>query len=141
MISGYIAQGVSYTRQYNLNGFGLYEWGGYTGGVWYEDVQLEILDQILSEEQALEILKAGIRQAENRIIASFPRISVGWVDFDTPSFENLAEWYNRLGEPIKPADDQQWSYQELIAMEKKLAGDDYQHIFQIELEKALNSDK
>jgi len=38
--------------------------------------------------------------------------------------------------------DRQWSHAELIAIEKKLAGDDYQDIFQIEpvgeLEKTLS---
>ena len=128
----YITKGLSYVQQYDLNGFGLYEWGGYTGGVWYEDVQLEIFDQILSEEQAREILEAGIRQADGRVIASFSRISAGWVDFGTPAFQRLAVWYNLINEPIETIDDRQWSYLELIAIEKKLAGVDYPHIFQIE---------
>ncbi|MGB2828554.1 MAG: hypothetical protein WBC50_10240, partial [Dehalococcoidales bacterium] len=110
------------------------EWGGYTGGVWYEDVQMEIFNQVLSEEQAREILESGIRQSSGRVIASFPRISTGWVDFDTPTFESLAEWYSSLDNPIKPVDDRQWSYQELITIEKRLAGADYPHIFQIETE-------
>jgi hypothetical protein len=95
---------------------------------------MEIFDQVLSEEQAREILEAGIRQSSGRVIASFPRISTGWVDFDTPAFESLAEWYSSLGNPIKPVDDRQWSYQELIIIEKKLAWADHQHIFQIEAE-------
>jgi len=69
-----------------------------------------------------------------RVTASFPRISTGWVGFDTPAFASLAKWYNSLDTPIKPVDDHQWSYQELIAIEKKLAGADYQHIFKIETE-------
>ncbi len=134
MVGVYINKSNEYVRQYKLDGFGLYEWGGYTGGVWYEDTQMEIFDQVLSEEQAREILEAGIRQSSGRVIASFPRISTGWVDFDTPAFESLAEWYNSLGNPIKPVDDRQWSYQELIIIEKKLAWADHQHIFQIETE-------
>ena len=134
MVRVYINKGNEYVRQYNLDGFGLYEWGGYTSGVWYEDVQMEKFDQILSEKQASEILEAAIRQSSGRVIASFPRISTGWVDFDTPAFESLAKWYNSLASSIKPVDDRQWSYQELIAIEKKLAGADYQHIFKIETE-------
>ena len=134
MVGAYINKGNEYVRQYKLDGFGLYEWGGYTGGVWYEDVQMEIFDQVLNEEQAREILEAGIRQSSGRVTASFPRISTGWVGFDTPAFKSLAKWYNSLDIPIKPVDDRQWSYQELIAIEKKLAGADYQHIFKIETE-------
>jgi hypothetical protein len=134
MIGVYINKGNEYVRQYKLNGFGLYEWGGYTGGVWYEDTQMEVFDQVLSEEQAREILEAGIRQSRGRIIASFPRISTGWVSFETPAFESLAEWYNSLDNPIKPVDDREWSYKELIITEKNLAGADYEHIFQIETE-------
>lgn len=141
MTSFYITQGLSYIRQYNLKGFGLYEWGGYTGGVWYEDAQLEISDQILTEEQAGQIIEAGIRQADGRVIASFPRISTGWVDFGTPAFYSLAEWYKLIDKPIKPFDDRQWSRQELIAIEKRLAGVDYQHIFQIETEPVIMLDK
>ena len=141
MTQAYINKGIEYVRQYKLKGFGLYEWGGYTGGVWYEDVQLKIFDQILSEEQAREILEAGVRQADGRVIASFPRISVGWVDIDIPAFYSLAEWYESMGKPIKPIDDRQWSYLELIAIEKKLAGDDYQNIFQIETEPVSGLEK
>ena len=141
MTQAYINKGIEYVRQYKLKGFGLYEWGGYTGEVWYEDAQLEIFDRILSEEQARQILEAGIRQADGRVIASFPRISIGWVDFDTPAFESLAEWYNSMGGPIKPVDDRRWSYQELIAIEKSLAGDDYQDIFQIEPEPVSELEK
>ncbi len=141
MITVYINKGIEYARQYKLNGFGLYEWGGYTGGAWYEDAQMESFDQILSQEQAQQILEAGIRQAEDRIIASFPRISIGWVDLGTPAFDKLARWYLDMGKPVRPIDDRRWSYPELIAMEKKLAGDDYQHIFQIETEAIVELEK
>jgi hypothetical protein len=131
MINVYINKGVEYVRQYKLEGFGLYEWGGYTGGVWYEE-GLADSGQVLTQEQAKQILEAGIRQAEGKVIASFPRISTGWVDFDTPAFKALAEWYSSLSKPVKPLDDKKWTYDELIRIEKKLAGDDYEDIFQIE---------
>jgi hypothetical protein len=120
-----------------MEGFGLYEWGGYTGGVWYEDVQLSKLDQILTQEQAQQILDAGIRQADGKVVASLPRISIGWIDFGTPAFQSLAGWYSRLGKPIKPLEDKKWTYDELVEIERKLAGDDYQNIFQLE-SKATN---
>ena len=139
MINVYINKGVEYVRQYKLEGFGLYEWGGYTGGVWYEE-GLADSGQVLTQEQAKQILEAGIRQAEGKVIASFPRISIGWVDFDTPAFKTLAEWYSKLSKPVKPLDDKKWTYDELIGIEKKLAGDDYQDIFQIEGEPVSKAD-
>lgn len=132
MIGMYINEGIAYAREYKLEGFGLYEWGGYTGGAWYEDEQMAVFDQVLSKEQARQIIEAGIRQAEGRIVASFPRISIGWVDFDTPAFKSLAEWYSKLGKSVGPLEDKQWTYDELIMLEKKLAGDDYKDIFQLE---------
>jgi hypothetical protein len=137
MINVYINKGIEYVRQYRMEGFGLYEWGGYTGGVWYEDVQLSKLDQILTQEQAQQILDAGIRQADGKVVASLPRISIGWIDFGTPAFQSLAGWYSRLGKPIKPLEDKKWTYDELVEIERKLAGDDYQNIFQLE-SKATN---
>lgn len=131
IINVYINKGMEYVRQYKLEGFGLYEWGGYTGGVWYEE-GLADFDQVLTQEQAKQIIEAGIRQAEGKVIASFPRISIGWVDFETPAFEVLAKWYGSTGRPIKPLDDKKWTYGELIAIEKKLAGADYEAIFQLE---------
>ena len=131
MLAGYIQTGIEYAQMYNAEGFGLYEWGGYTGGVWYE-ASLADFDQVLTQEQAQQILEAGIRQADDRVIASFPRISIGWVDFGTPAFKALAEWYNSMGKPIKPLDDKKWTYDELIGIEKKLAGADYEDIFQLE---------
>jgi len=131
MMEGYIRKGVEYAKQYNLAGFGLYEWGGYTGGVWYEEGLAE-LDQVLTQEQAQQILEAGIRQAAGRVIASFPRVSTGWVNFNTPAFKSLAEWYNSLGKPVQPLTDKKWTYDELTEIEKKLAGADYPDIFQLE---------
>jgi hypothetical protein len=138
MIKVYINKGMEYVRQYKLEGFGLYEWGGYTGGVWYEDVQMAVFDQILTQEQAQQILEAGIRQATDKIKASFPRISIGWVDFATPAYNYLAEWYSQFSKPIKPLEDKPWTYDELIVLEKKLAGTDYEDIFQLESEIADN---
>jgi hypothetical protein len=132
MVNMYINEGMEYSNQYNLEGFGLYEWGGYTGGIWYEDVQMGIFDQILTQEQARQILDAGIRQADDRVKASFPRISTGWIDFNTPAFKSLAEWYSHLGQFVKPPEDKQWTYDELIRIEEKLAGADYKDFFQIE---------
>jgi hypothetical protein len=89
------------------------------------------LDQILTQEQAAQILNIVISQAEG-IRASFPRISLGWVDFDTPAFQSLAEWYHQYGNPVQPFTDIHWAYDELIAKEQRLAGDDYTAIFQLE---------
>ncbi len=132
MMSMYINEGIAYAREYKLGGFGLYEWGGYTGGAWYEDEQMAAFDQVLTQEQAWQIIQAGIRQADGRVVASFPRISIGWVDFDTSAFKSLAEWHSKLGNPVKTLEDKQWTYDELIMLEKKLAGDDYEDIFQLE---------
>jgi hypothetical protein len=132
IINVYINKGMEYVRQYKLEGFGLYEWGGYTGGTWYEDEQLAIFDQILTQEQAHQIIEAGIRQVDDRVTASFPRISTGWVDFDTSAFKSLAEWYSHLGKPVRPLEDKQWTYDELIQIEKKLVGADCEDIFQLE---------
>jgi hypothetical protein len=93
---------------------------------------MAVFNQVLTQEQARHIIEAGIRQAEGRIVASFPRVSIGWVDFDTPAFKSLAEWYSKLGKSVGPLEDKQWTYDELIMLEKKLAGDDYQDIFQLE---------
>lgn len=130
MIEEYIQKGAEYAQIYNTEGFGLYEWGAYTGGVWYE-AGLEDMGQLLTQEQANLILEAGISQANEKIIASFPRISIGWVDFDTPAFDTLKKWYVGMGEIIKPLDDREWTYDKLIEIEKKLAGSDYEHIFQL----------
>ena len=129
MIKNYIQKGNEYVQIYGLEGFGLYEWGGYTGGVWYEPIPE---DQILTEKEAEEILKRGVKQANDKVIASFPRISQGWVDFDTPSLSVLKNWYLSMGESIIPLDDKKWSYDELIEIEEKLAGSDYENIFMIE---------
>ena len=129
MIKNYIQKGNEYVQIYNLEGFGLYEWGGYTGGVWYEPSPE---DQVLTENEAEEILKRGVKQADGKVIASFPRISQGWVDFDTPSFTVLKNWYLSIGDIITPLDDKKWSYDELIEIEEKLAGSDYEDIFMIE---------
>lgn len=61
MIGVYIGRGMGYVQHYNLKGFGLYEWGGYTGGVWYEDEQLAVFEQILTREQAKLIAEAMVR--------------------------------------------------------------------------------
>ena len=129
MIRGYIQKGNEYVQAYNSEGFGLYEWGGYTGGVWYEPIPEEL---VLTQEQAKQIIEAGIRQAEGRVIASFPRIAIGWVDFDTPAFMALQDWHNSFGEPVKPLEDKKWTYDEIIEIEEKLADVDYKDIFQIE---------
>ena len=129
MIEGYIGKGNEYVETYNLEGFGLYEWGGYTGGVWYEPIPEE---QLLSQEQARQIVATLVRQAEGEVIASFPRISIGWIDFDTPAFEVLQDWYSSMGSTAVPLDDKEWTYEELINIEKRLAGSDYKDIFQIE---------
>jgi hypothetical protein len=44
VIGIYLNQGIAYAREYKLGGFGLYEWGGYTGGAWYEDEQMAVFD-------------------------------------------------------------------------------------------------
>jgi parallel beta-helix repeat protein len=72
-----------------------------------------------------------IRQADGIAVASFPRVSTGWIDFDTVAFEALAAWYISMGEEIKPLENRKWTYAELIKIERKLAGDEYGDIFQI----------
>jgi len=131
MITGFIAQGNEYAADYSLEGFGLYEYGGYTGGIWYEDVQMAAFDQILNQEQARLIAEAYVRQADGTTIASFPRVSLGWIDFGTPSFNVIADWYLGMGDIIAPLEAGGWTYDELIEIEQRLAGEDYEDIFQI----------
>jgi len=126
MLQGYIARGDEYAAQYNLQGSGLYEWGGYTGGVWFEPIpDFQVLDQ----QQVQKIIEITVRQAEGKVVASFPRISLGWVDFDTAAFETLAGWYRGMGTCATPLEDRKWTYDELIEIETRLGGADYQHIF------------
>jgi hypothetical protein len=132
VIRVFIQKGIEYVGDYSLKGFGLYEYGGYTGGIWYEDVQMEIFDQILSQEQAGLIAEALVRQATGKLKASFPRVSVGWEDFDTPSYEVIATWYQSMSENILPLESATWTYDELIEIEEKLGGDDYEFIFPLE---------
>ena len=129
MLEKYIQKGNEYVRTYNLEGFGLYEWGAYAGGVWFEPIPG---DQVLSQRQAKLIAEVLIRQANGKIIASFPRISIGWLNFDTPAFRVLADWYRSMGDKVKPLDDRKWTYDELVEIERKLGGDEYEHIFQVE---------
>lgn len=129
MLEGYIQKGNEYVQTYDLEGFGLYEWGAYTGGVWYEPIPE---DQILSQEQARLITEALVRQADGKVVASFPRVSIGWLDFDMPAFQVLADWYTGMGGKVKPLDDKQWTYDELTQIERKLGNGEYEYIFQIE---------
>jgi len=128
MMEEYIREGNGYAQDYACQGFGLYEWGAYTSGVWYEPIPE---DQILNQSQARLIIEAVIRQADGITVASFPRVSIGWSDFDTPAFRTLAAWYNSMGEEVEPLDERQWTYAELVKVEKELAGDEYGDIFQI----------
>ncbi len=130
MINVFINEGISLSREFKMDGFGLYEWGGYTGGVWYEDIQMANFDQILTDEDAWLIVAACIRQAEGAA-ASFPRISAGWIDFDSPAFMSLTEWYYQYGIPIQSFTENIWSYSQLITIEQRLAGTDYPDIFQL----------
>jgi hypothetical protein len=132
MIEVFIDKGIEYVSDYSLKGFGLYEYGGYTGGIWYEDTQMGVFDQILSQEQAGLIAEAAVRQATGKLKASFPRVSVGWEDFDTPSYEVISDWYQSMGENISPPESTTWTYEQLIEIEQKLGGDDYQIIFNLE---------
>ena len=132
MIKVFIQKGTEYVSDFNLQGFGLYEYGGYTGGVWYEDVQMGAFDQILSQEQAADIAEAFVRQAAGTLKASFPRISIGWTDYDTPSYEIITAWYKNMGENISPIESSGWTYEELIEIEQKLGGDEYSVIFDLD---------
>ncbi len=129
MMEGYIGKGIEYVSTYNLEGFGLYEWGGYTGGVWFEPIPEEI---VLSLEQAKQTVEATVRQANRNTIASFPRVSTGWIDFNTLAFKTLADWYTGMGNNIIPLDNRNWTYEELIIIEERLAGEDYRDIFHID---------
>ncbi len=130
MLKTYIRKGDEYVANYDLEGFGLYECGAYTGGVWYED-GLEAYDQILSRERAGQIAEAMVRQAEGIVSACFPRVSTGWIDIGTPSFNVVSAWYRGLGESIVPLESAGWTYEGLIEIEQKLGGEDYYNIFQI----------
>jgi hypothetical protein len=129
MIDVYIGKGVEYTEAYDASGFGLYEWGGYTGGVWYEPIS-----QLLDDGQALSIAEAGIRQGEGRMKSCFPRISLGWMGLDTPSYDALSEWYLSMGDPVSPVVEESWSGEELTDLEESLAGseEELRKLFTIE---------
>ncbi len=133
MIEVFIQNGLEYSDNYSsMQGFGLYEYGGYTGGIWYEDVQMAAIGQNLTQEQAAHIAEALVRQASGKIKASFPRISLGWVDYDTPSYEIITDWYKSIGENISPIESGDWTYEQLIEIEQKLGGDDYEIIFDLD---------
>jgi hypothetical protein len=131
MIEVFIDKGLDYVDDYSLQGFGLYEYGGYTGGVWYEDTQMGVFDQILSQEEAANIAEALVRQSTGKLKASFPRMSIGWQDFDTPSYEIITEWYKSMGENISPIESGEWTYEQLIEIEEKLGDDEYSMIFDL----------
>ncbi len=126
----YIEQGSQYVADYDLEGFGLYECGAYTGGIWYED-GLAVWDQVMSQAQAGEIAAAMVRQANGVASACFPRVSTGWIDPGTPAFDIVSDWYLNLGGIITPLEAGVWTYDELIEIEQRLAGEDYEDIFQI----------
>ncbi len=130
MYCGYLQAGSEYVIDYNLEGFGLYECGAYTGGIWYED-GLAAFDQIMTQAQAGEIAAVMVSQANGMVNACFPRVSTGWIDPDTPAFDIVSEWYLRIGDVISAVERSEWTYDELIEIEQKLGGDDYHHIFQI----------
>ena len=131
VIDVYIGKGVEYAQDYGAEGFGFYEWGGYQGGVWFEPIWE---DQQLDDQEALEILEAGIRQGQGRLTYSFPRCSVGWVDLDKPTFQALSDWYLSMGDPVEPVIRESWTYEELVVVEEALAGfeDAYRQIFMID---------
>jgi len=131
MAKNYVRHGYEYVADYSLKGFGIYEWGAYTGGIWYED-GLGDFDQILNSEQAAQIVAAVVRQAEGKVNASFTRVSTGWLAIGTPAFTVLSDWYLSIGGTIVFQTDTDWTYDKLIEIEKKLGGDDYKDIFQIE---------
>ncbi len=131
MIEVFIQKGLEYSANYSLQGFGLYEYGGYTGGIWYEDPQMGPLGQNLTQEQAADIARALVRQASGKLKASFPRVSLGWVDFDTPSYEIITDWYKSMGDNISPIESGEWTYEQLIEIEQKLGGDEYDIIFKL----------
>ncbi len=126
MFKVYIQKGSEYVTEYNLEGFGLYEWGSYTGGIWYEDGLVA-----LSQENAKQTAEATIELAGGAVNSCFPRVSTGWIDIGTPSFNVVSDWYRSLGDCITPLESADWTYDELIEIEEKLGGEDYQHIFQI----------
>lgn len=131
MIRGFIEKGNEYVADYGMDGFGLYEYGGYTGGIWYEDEQMIPLDQKLSQEEAANIAEAFVRQADGTTVASLPRVSLGWIDLGTPAFNVISDWYSSMGDVITPLEETAWTYDELIEIEQRLAGEDYEDIFQI----------
>lgn len=129
MIEGFIEKGLEYVNDYGLQGFGLYEYGGYTGGIWYEDTQMGIFDQILNQEQAADIANALVRQASGKLNASFPRMSLGWEDYDTPSFNIISAWYKSMWGNVAPVTFTAWTLEQLIEIEGRLGGEEYGDIF------------
>jgi len=130
-VEGYITKGIEYVQTYDLDGFALYEWGPYVGGVWYEDVQMCQYDQCLNEDEAQLVVQAGIDLQEDKegIIGSFPIIGTGWIDFGTKGFEEIAHWYNRCEHfSVQPLEEQEWDYETILWYERVLAGDDYNNI-------------
>lgn len=130
-VSYYVNKGVEYVNTYEVDGFGLYEWGGYTGGVWYEDVQMCIYDQCLTQEEAKMVEERGISLLENKesIILNFSLVGTGWTDFGMESLSLLSDWYLRIAEyNALPFEECSWTYEELINIERELGGDDYEKL-------------
>jgi len=129
-IDGYIDIGCEYVQTYSLESFGLYEWGAYQGGVWYEDKQVCDYGFCANDEEATLITEIGILLQEGQenegLKLSFPLIGTGWTDFDKPSFNLISEWYLRIGDFIViPVEDKTWTSEELIEIERQLTGDDF----------------
>ncbi len=132
-IAGYINRGCEYVQTYSLESFGLYEWGAYQGGVWYEDVQICDYGLCVNDEEAACITETGIALQEGRenegLKLSFPLIGPGWTDFDKPAFDLISEWYLRISDfTVTPIDDNVWTLDELIEIERQLAGYDFTHL-------------
>ena len=119
MMEGYVNAGIGCASVSEAEGFSLYEWGGYRGGVWFEPIQEE---QILDEEQAKRIVEITAATAGGEIVGSFPRTSLGWLDLGSPAFAELSEWYLSIGKPIEDPGEDPWTMDELLAVEEALSG-------------------
>ena len=56
------------------------------------------------------------------------------MDFDTPSYEALSEWYLSMDDPVSPVVEESWSSEELTELEESLAGseEEMRKLFTIE---------
>jgi len=133
MFNEFVEIGDDLKEENNCETFAIYEWGGYTGGCWYEQGLCDI-DQCLSESKASQIVYAGTQIMDNQKVGgSFTRISKGWFEIDTKSFNQLSVWYTTKGKKINTIEDKTWTYEELKEIEEKLCKENYKYMFEVNI--------